>query len=209
MSREARACFSMCRSSVRSTFAYARPRLRLPEGIFCLWSRRVGRRFRRAKLRSRAESGAVGEDARGEARAPLVLRQAAKTGPVEEEPQVRLDRVDAQMRLRGDLAVRRGRREATRAITARCSENGGEPAEAGSPGCSEVAARPGQDRLRSRARAASSGAIAGAVAGTSSSHRGASWSPVVVLGVEAGDHRVAAGDVRHRQHPRSLQEIKS
>ena len=32
--------------------------------------------------------------------------------------------------------------------------------------------------------------------------------PVVVLGVEAGDHRVAAGDVRHRQHPRSLDEVE-
>jgi hypothetical protein len=31
----------------------------------------------------------------------------------------------------------------------------------------------------------------------------------VILGVEAGDHRVAAGDVRHRQHPRGLNEVEA
>ena len=33
--------------------------------------------------------------------------------------------------------------------------------------------------------------------------------PVVVLGVEAGDHRVPAGDVRHRQHPGGLHEAEA
>ncbi len=36
------------------------------------------------------------------------------------------------------------------------------------------------------------------------------WAPepIVVLGFEAGDHRVAPGDVRHREHPRRLDEVE-
>jgi len=30
----------------------------------------------------------------------------------------------------------------------------------------------------------------------------------MVLGIEAGDHRVAAADVRHRQHARRLNEVE-
>ena len=33
--------------------------------------------------------------------------------------------------------------------------------------------------------------------------------PIVVLGLEAGDHGVAPGDMRHRQHPRRLHEVES
>jgi hypothetical protein len=36
------------------------------------------------------------------------------------------------------------------------------------------------------------------------------WPPehVVVLGLEAGDHRIAAADVRHRQHTRRPDEVE-
>jgi hypothetical protein len=30
----------------------------------------------------------------------------------------------------------------------------------------------------------------------------------MVLGIEAGDHRIATADVRHRQHPRRLDQIE-